>query len=43
MPSKVTQTQKNMHAWYVLTYKWILVIKYRITNHATIYRPKEVR
>jgi hypothetical protein len=21
----------KIHAWYVLTYKWILVIKYRIT------------
>ena len=29
MLSKVTQTQKNMHG-YVLTYKWILAIKYRI-------------
>ena len=27
--SEVTQTEKG-HAWYVLTYKWILVIKYRI-------------
>jgi hypothetical protein len=27
--SEVTQPQKR-HAWYVLSYKWILAIKYRI-------------
>jgi hypothetical protein len=25
--SEVTQTQKDMHAWFVLTNKWILATK----------------
>ena len=24
-------SEPKVHAWYVLTYKWILAIKYRIT------------
>jgi hypothetical protein len=29
------------HAWYVLTYKCILAIKYRY--HATLHTPKEAK
>ena len=31
------------YAWYVLTYKWILVIKYRITNHVSVLKLKETK
>jgi hypothetical protein len=27
--SEVTQSQKS-HVWYVITYKWVLTIKYKI-------------
>jgi hypothetical protein len=36
MPSEITQSQKDMH---VLTYKWILTIKYRY--YVTLHRHKK--
>jgi hypothetical protein len=30
-PIEPTQTQKDIHTLYILTYKWILTMKYRIT------------
>ena len=36
--SEVTQTRKTK--WYVLIYRWALVIK---DKHATIHRPKEAK
>jgi hypothetical protein len=29
------------HAWYVLTYKWVLAMKSR--DHVTLHRPKEAK
>ena len=38
--SEVTQTQKDKHGMYVLTYKWILAVMF---NHVTIHRLKEAK
>jgi hypothetical protein len=35
--SDITQ---NQYAWYVLTYKWILAIKYKITSLQSTYPKK---
>lgn len=37
--SEVTQSQKS-HVWYVITYKWVLTIKYRMRMlHSTDPQP----
>ena len=37
-------TRPLKQTWYVLTYKWILVIKYRITMYIPqTHRPKEAK